>query len=140
MYQSSFARKTRSRKRIISISRLTLPFQFFRAASLPGHEDWVKCLAFQHDIAGPSVLTLASGSQDSTIRLWNIERLVKEKTTSTGQEGGGLSDELLDSFEASLGDLAEGEEGGRQISMKRHIVTVGSKDGGFVAAGDAHTS
>lgn len=36
-------------------------------------------------------------------------------------EGG---DDLLDAFEASLGDLGEGEEGGRQISLKRHIVSV----------------
>lgn len=89
----------------------------------------MKTLAFQRCIAGPSILTLASGSQDSTIRLWNIERLVKKKPSSTGQEGDVLNDELLDSFEASLGDLAEGEEGGRQISMKRHIVTVSKKDG-----------
>ena len=30
-------------------------------------------------------------------------------------------DDLLDSFEASLGELGEGEEGGRQISLKRHV-------------------
>ena len=33
-------------------------------------------------------------------------------------------DELLDSFETSLGDLVDGEEGGRQISLKHHILTV----------------
>lgn len=33
-------------------------------------------------------------------------------------------DELLDNFEASLGDLGDNEEGGRQISLKHHIVTV----------------
>ena len=92
----------------------------------------MKSLAFQHNVAGPSTLTLASGSQDNTIRLWNIEKLVKDKPISSGQEGDVLSDELLDSFEAALGDLAEGEEGGRQISMKRHVLTVGSKDGMFV--------
>jgi WD40 repeat protein len=49
--------------------------------------------------------------------LWNIEPLRFNLTT----EGG---DDLLDAFEASLGDTGEGEEGGRQISSKRHIVSV----------------
>jgi hypothetical protein len=40
-----------------------------------------------------------------------------------------LSDDLLDAFEASLGDLTDAEEGGRQISLKRHILTV--KDEGL---------
>lgn len=84
---------------------------------MPGHEDWVKCLAFQPPRANGDPLILASGSQDATIRLWNIEPLKLESTTEAG-------DELLDAFEASLGDMGEGEEGGRQISLKRHIVSV----------------
>ena len=59
---------------------------------------------------------LASGSQDATIRLWNIEPL--ELDLALG------GDELLDAFETSLGDVGEGEEGGRQISLKRHIVSI----------------
>ncbi|KAL5487931.1 ELP2_1 [Sanghuangporus weigelae] len=101
---------------------------FVRAASLPGHEDWVKSLAFQYDIASPSTLTLASGSQDGTIRLWNIEPVAK-KLLSMDQQSNILTDDLLDSFEASLGDFGEGEEGGRQISMKRHVFATKSKDG-----------
>lgn len=42
-----------------------------------------------------------------------------------------MSDELLDAFESSLGDLAEGEEGGRQISLKRHILTVKTENGRY---------
>ena len=95
---------------------LSYRVQFLLAASLPGHEDWVKCLAFQAPRADADPLILASGSQDATIRLWNIEPLKFEST----KEG----DELLDAFEASLGDMGEGEEGGRQISLKRHIVSV----------------
>lgn len=90
---------------------------------MPGHEDWVKSLAFAAAAAGPSTLTLASGSQDGTIRLWIIEKLVKEKKVANNVSDD-INDDLLDSFEASLGDLGEGEEGGRQISMKRHILTV----------------
>ncbi|THH12348.1 hypothetical protein EW145_g55 [Phellinidium pouzarii] len=106
--------------------------KFVRAASLSGHEDWVKSLAFQKGIAGSSVLTLASGSQDGTIRLWNIERLVKKKEKSLGEASDALSDELLDSFEAALGDIAEGEEGGRQISTRSHVLTIGSKEGSMI--------
>jgi len=90
--------------------------QFLPVASLPGHEDWVKCLTFQPPRAKGDPLILASGSQDATIRLWNIEPFELDSAT----EGG---DELLDAFEASLGDMDSGE-GGRQISLKRHIVSV----------------
>ncbi|KLO16343.1 WD40 repeat-like protein [Schizopora paradoxa] len=100
---------------------------FNKAASLSGHEDWVKCLAFQPDVAGNNTLTLASGSHDGTIRLWNIERLVKKAAPPLAAANNlVLDDELLDSFEASLGEIAEGEEGGKQISLKRHIITVSS--------------
>ena len=85
--------------------------------TLPGHEDWVKCLAFCPPQVEGDPLILASGSQDATIRLWNIEPLKLNQAA----EGG---DELLDAFEASLGDVGEGEEGGKQISLKRHIVSV----------------
>jgi hypothetical protein len=72
---------------------------------------------------------LASGSQDATIRLWNIEPFVKEKEKSSTNDSDPLSDELLDAFEASLGDLGDGEEGGRQISLKRTILTVKGASG-----------
>lgn len=90
-----------------------------KSASLAGHEDWVKSLAFRFD---GSSLILASGSQDGNIRLWNINK--EEKEQAQNEANGSLSDELLDSFEASLGDFTDGEEGGRQISLKRHIFAV----------------
>lgn len=69
---------------------------------------------------------MASGSQDGTIRLWNIEPLSKNliRDTKATAPDDVLTDELLDAFEASLGDLADADEGGRQISLKRHIVTL----------------
>ncbi|TFK75974.1 WD40 repeat-like protein [Pluteus cervinus] len=100
---------------------------FVRSAVLSGHEDWVRGLSFQEPISPEGPLILASGSQDSTIRLWNIE-LWKKQATSVGTLGDGLSDELLDAFEESLGDMGD-EEGGRQISLKRHMLTVKSEDG-----------
>ncbi|KAJ7368239.1 WD40-repeat-containing domain protein [Mycena albidolilacea] len=99
---------------------------FLRSAVLSGHEDWVRSLAFQEPAASEDTLTLASGSQDATIRLWKIEAFKKQNTSLDSGPSGPLSDDLLDAFEASLGDLADAEEGGRQISLKRHILTVKS--------------
>ena len=67
-------------------------------------------------------MILASGSQDANIRLWNIEAI--NRPLPTDSELGTLSDELLDAFEASLGGADDGEEGGRQISLKKHVLKV----------------
>ena len=80
-------------------------------------------MAFQPPRAEHDALIMASGSQDGTIRLWNIESYSRSSTSSDNKVEG-LSDDLLDAFEASLGELADAEEGGRQISLKRHILTV----------------
>ena len=69
-------------------------------------------------------LVLASGSQDATVRLWNIEPWQKVLAPTKDITSEDLNDNLLDSFEASLGDIGENEEGGRQISLKRHVLTV----------------
>lgn len=105
---------------------MSVRVQFIRSATLPGHEDWIRCLAFGALPAEDQPLTLASGSQDGTIRLWNIEPYKKESSSAGLAGTENLSDELLDAFEATLGDLTDAEEGGRQISMKRHILTVRS--------------
>lgn len=67
---------------------------------------------------------LASGSQDATVRLWNIEPWQKVLAPIKSMTSENLNDNLLDNFEASLGDIGENEEGGRQISLKRHVLTV----------------
>ncbi|KIJ56528.1 hypothetical protein M422DRAFT_22691 [Sphaerobolus stellatus SS14] len=96
--------------------------QFVHTASLTGHEDWVKALAFVKSNGSPAQLTLASGSQDGTIRLWTIDETAAPRVTTS-------KDDIFDAFEASLGEFAEGEEGGRQMSAKRHIMAVRSLSG-----------
>lgn len=103
---------------------LTLADQYLLSATLAGHEDWVRTLAFKPQETLDSPLVLASGSQDATIRLWNIEPWKKTATNDTQCLSSGPISEILDQFEASLGDLGESEEGGRQISLKQHILTV----------------
>ncbi|PIL36810.1 hypothetical protein GSI_00500 [Ganoderma sinense ZZ0214-1] len=98
---------------------------FVSAATLPGHEDWVKCLAFKPTDAEHDSLILASGSHDATIRLWNIEQFSRS-TLGASASSGEEADDLLDAFEASLVNLEDTEDGGRSISLKRHILTVKS--------------
>lgn len=109
--------------------------QFVFAAALPGHEDWVKCLAFKPLEQESDTLILASGSQDATIRLWNIEPFTSSSSlaTTSSESSGGATDELLDAFEASLVNLEDSEDGGRSISLKRHILTIKSFSGRYVS-------
>lgn len=111
--------------------------QFVHSLSLAGHEDWIRGLSFCPPSAPRSTptpeeepLILASGSQDNTIRLWNISL---EQSASKGDaEGGGVKDDLLDDFEAALADVGEGDEG-RQVSLKRHVFGVKQGQQKFVA-------
>lgn len=86
-------------------------------------------MSFRVSASETDPLVLASGSQDGTIRLWNVELLSRDIKALQIQSREPLSDQLLDDFEASLGDLADAEEGGRQISLKRHILTVKTEHG-----------
>ncbi|EJF62930.1 WD40 repeat-like protein [Dichomitus squalens LYAD-421 SS1] len=101
---------------------------FVSAAALPGHEDWVKCLAFKPPGSDAGPLVLSSGSQDATVRLWNIEPF-SQTALSASESTSGETDDLLDAFEASLVNLEDAEDGGRSISLKRHILTVKSAPG-----------
>ncbi|KAI0049599.1 WD40 repeat-like protein [Auriscalpium vulgare] len=112
---------------VMQIYTLTSPSssrdtEFSLAASVPGHEDWIRAVSFSSHAAFPSnQLVLASGSQDNTIRLWNIEHVSRSPGEQTA------ADDLLDAFEASLG--GDPDEGGRQISLKQHIINVKEDDG-----------
>lgn len=55
--------------------------QFRKRASLGGHTDWIRCLAFSppiSDSSGTNHLLLASGAQDGYVRLWRVKRLQEE--------------------------------------------------------------
>lgn len=96
---------------------------------LEGHEDWVRCLSFSPASASTSTssLTLASGSQDGNIRLWAIEQ---QKEKGTAGDRGVASDDILDAFEKSLGDVGDGEGlGGRRISNRSHVFAVRDPQG-----------
>jgi elongator complex protein 2 len=94
--------------------------QFIPALTLSGHEDWIRALAFSA-FDSSQTLSLASGSQDGTIRIWSITPAESATVAPLGNSD--FSTELLDAFEASLGHMAD-EEGGRQISANRHVIAV----------------
>ena len=93
---------------------------------LTGHEDWVKCLAFREPNSPSDPIVLASGSQDGTIRLWRVEPFTMNVPTSGIAS---QTDDLIDAFEISLCSIGEDEEGGRQISLKQHVISFKSDDG-----------
>ncbi|KAH9951818.1 WD40 repeat-like protein [Amylocystis lapponica] len=68
---------------------------FVSSAVLSGHEDWVRSLAFRQPLTDEDPLILASGSQDATIRLWNIEAFTKKNTDI-------LEDDNADDFSTPL--------------------------------------
>lgn len=114
---------------------ITILLQFIPCLSLSGHEDWIRALCFRSPpiAATPEEepLILASGSQDGTIRLWNVAPFAPIPSSKSDIETEDTKDELLDEFEAALGDVAEGEEG-RQVSLKRHVFSVKEGNGRFV--------
>jgi elongator complex protein 2 len=67
--------------------------EFALVAQLPGHQDWIRSLAFATFDSG--VLMLASGAQDMFIRLWQIEPRLHQGTATKGDgesEGSRVSD------------------------------------------------
>lgn len=91
---------------------------FERSISVPGHADWIRCLAFSEELHQESTdsrrdsragdILLASGSQDSYIRLWRF-------STSSGsrQNGEASALDILD----DLDEAADGEIAAKQYSL-----------------------
>jgi WD40 repeat protein len=82
---------------------------------LTGHEDWINCLAFSepyHSTDTTTSIMLASGSQDSKIRLWRIDRLGRKTLTSDGTEvGTGSGAEAIPEDTLLGSSMDDGSEG-----------------------------
>ncbi|KAH8830798.1 WD40-repeat-containing domain protein [Flagelloscypha sp. PMI_526] len=98
--------------------------EFIRSATLPGHEDWIRSLAFKSPTIPGDALLLASGSQDGAIRLWKILPVTNNRMTAPQTDSNILSDDLLNAFEDSLGDIRDNEDDNRQISLKRYTISI----------------
>ncbi|QRV90853.1 elongator complex protein 2 [Ceratobasidium sp. AG-Ba] len=94
------------------------------ALSLEGHEDWIRSLAFS-PVSPDNAIVLASGSQDSYIRLWTVKPSVPKAVDATSTDP---TDDLLDAFERSLNEVGS-DEPGRQLSTREHIFSARGPDG-----------
>ena len=107
-----------------------------RLHTLRGHEDWVQCLDLTIDSCGH--LLLASGGQDSFIRLWRFQRKTKNDVSVSGADNDSdgelkLKEEVVEisedvKFSVSLESVLAGHEdkvfGVRwQKSAKRSVST-----------------
>ncbi|KAF8471978.1 WD40-repeat-containing domain protein [Kalaharituber pfeilii] len=87
--------------------------EFILRATLTGHENWVRSLAFTRECSSEDAdLLLASGSQDKYIRLWRVH----------------LGRELPAPTKTTAGD-ALGMVGGSSLSNKAHRFTTTGGDG-----------
>lgn len=95
---------------------------------MSGHEDWVRSLDFCLSVENvdDQPLTLASGSQDGTIRLWTITPAPVNQEVPSDSDV--LDDQLLDAFEATLTDM-NNDEHGKQVSMKQHLIKLQDQAG-----------
>ncbi|KAJ9096361.1 hypothetical protein QFC21_005182 [Naganishia friedmannii] len=132
------------------------PISFSHAIALEGHEDWIRSLDFtvfpklpdaDHDDDATVVhgedLMLASGSQDGYIRLWRVTELSQASTDAESagvserktEETDQLDDDMLDEFERQMtGETGGTVRGGKQLSTKAHVITLGpSSDTGSTA-------
>lgn len=99
--------------------------EFTFSTSLPGHADWVRCLAFSAPLLESvssvenidykeSDILLASGSQDNYIRLWRF--------TTNRANPASTSKSVLDILD-DLDETADGE-----IAAKQYTITVQGED------------
>lgn len=117
---------------------------FVKALTLGGHDDWVRSLDFSSlfpptsslgdspSLAGQ--LILASGSQDSSIRLWRIRSALREEAQSLSQRA---SHNLVDAFEELARHVEDefnqdgsasgvsGPGGNPAIMSKTHVIHTG---------------
>lgn len=108
------------RKLVLWTSETAAP-RFTKAVTLAGHDDWVRSLDFSAQFAVDDVqLSLASASQDGSVRLWRIRRhnasLEDRGTTQAANQ-------QRDAFEA-LAKQVEDDADENAMSNKLHVFTV----------------
>jgi len=100
--------------------------KFVPKLSLPGHEDWVRCLSMvsypAQEPGGSGRIMLASGSQDGAIRLWSIDPLSESSPLAVLHSGGATHDQILDSIPND--DNSVGGDGSSQITSKQHVCKI----------------
>lgn len=113
------------------------------SVSLTGHTDWVRCLDFQPSSSPAGHTLLASGSQDSYVRLWRFTpapsssaRTKVNGTSSNGSAGARDPFAALDALESSLSDAAGSSLTikAQRIEMKKHAIRCGADEWGHVTA------
>ncbi|CAO1613491.1 unnamed protein product [Parajaminaea phylloscopi] len=123
---------------------------FVKALTLGGHDDWVRSLDFstsfpsQTSQDGPSSggqLTLASGSQDASIRLWRIRSASSGDTgvTPTQQSGRDTADafeKLAKQVEDEAGQQNNVGPGASTFATRTHLIDC-AEDGSWALTFDA---
>jgi elongator complex protein 2 len=99
--------------------------QFHLAATLTGHEGWIRALAFTRETSDPdSDLLLASASQDKYIRLWRLHQGEELPTASSA-----LNDPALGGLVKSLSNKAHWLESAKsKYSITFEALLLGHED------------
>ncbi|KAL4899257.1 hypothetical protein BDW74DRAFT_171630 [Aspergillus multicolor] len=100
--------------------------RFKVAATLSGHEAWVRSLSFTVDIQSKTGdLLLASASQDKYVRLWRLNRGEAAASSSVGPD----EDPVLGGLEPTLSNKAhQFESAGFKYSMTFEALLFGNED------------
>ena len=83
--------------------------RFLKVQVLTGHEDWVRCMDFNHDT--DNSILLASGSQDAMIRLWKISVNATESSNDELRQKDQVFEAGDTKYNISLESVLYGHEG-----------------------------
>lgn len=83
--------------------------RFLKVQVLTGHEDWVRCMDFNHNT--DNSILLASGSQDAMIRLWKISVNATESSNDELRQKDQVFEAGDTKYNISLESVLYGHEG-----------------------------